>query len=176
LATFPAYNRINLVDAKGYYGHFSFFTQSGSDNDNATLWIAVKTALAALTNAAVNGGTGRVGYLQLPGVLGTQADFGSIEDKATLTYVDAAGSIHRYQVPAPKASIFYADEMTINPLNSLVIAFNTVFLNAGANTYFVASRGGSAITEFIGGVRVRRRNQRRVSIFTRNPAETGPAE
>ena len=166
----------SFVDAKGFYGHMRFYESVDSNNNAATLNGNLIAALINCTNAAWNGGSGAGVPPGTPGTLGTQATFGSIEDKALLTYVSADGVIHRFQLPAPKDAIFLADKMTVDVANTNIVALNSVILNAGAHPYFLSSRGQSPINTFIGGVRIRRRNQRRINIFTRNPDETGPDE
>lgn len=167
---------INLVDAKGFYAHLRYFVSIDSQNDGSTLNSAVYSALTPLTNCSLNGGMGVGLPPQVPGILGTQADFGSVEDKAVMVFIDAVGQIHRYQVPAPVSSIFLADGMTVDSANVNVLAFADVMINSGAHAYFVSSRGQNSLNTFVGGIRIRRRNQRRINIFTRNPEETGPAE
>lgn len=168
--------KYNFVDAKGYYAHMQFNVSLDTFTNGGTLVQSLYPLLQAVSNAQLNQGSG-VGFsLPTPGELGTQAVFGSVEDKAVLTYIDAQGAIHRYKLPAPTAAIFLADGMTVDPTNTDIVALNTVLLNAAAHAYFFCSRSGVELNDFVGGLRTRVRTQRRINIFTRNPDETGPAE
>jgi hypothetical protein len=68
-----------------------------------------------------------------------------------------------------------ADEQTVNPANALVIAFNTAMLDTITNT-FVSDALGNTFTGFVGGIRTRNKLRRKFTIYTKNPAETGPGE
>ena len=151
-------------DAKGNVSTTRLFV------DTAAHAAAIRAALDALTNASLNAAHGIDAISPLPATYGAAGQFQSVEDKAHLTFTDASGQAHRYSVPAPLAAIFLADLETVDPANSLVGAFSTAIL-AGA-----FSRNGIAVTAFIGGVRIRRKLHRRLDIFTKNPAETGPGE
>jgi len=176
MANFLVKESTNWVDAKGHYAHIRFYASLDSNNDGSALLSAFVTETEAITNAVYNGGLGVGNGIQIPGTYGVQADYGSAEDKALFTFVDSGGNIHRYQVPAPKAAIFYADGETVNPANGLVAAWVNVMTNFAANAYFISSRDGEPLSTFVGGIRLRRRMQRRLNIFIKNPAETGPAE
>lgn len=165
-----------FVDAKGFYAHMRFFASVDNATDFNALITSLESALAPMTNANLNGGIGGTLLPPVPGALGTQAVYGSVEDKAVMTYVSQDGTISRFKIPAPVSAIFLADGMTVNPANALVVALNSVVLNAGAATFFVSNRDQNGYSIFAGGLRTRVRNQRRINIFTRNPAETGPAE
>lgn len=165
------------VDAKGNNARFSFYVNADTAarafgfGPNAFLPL-----VDVLTNAARNGTSGGFGELHLPGVYGTQATFGSIEDKANFTLVDQAGLIHHYQIPAPKSAIFLADQETVNIAQTDVAAFIAYILSVGPNGEFISTKGGEAFGSVVGGIRIRRKIHRRINIFTKNPTETGPAE
>jgi len=166
----------NWVDAKGYYSHNRLFVSEDTGAHAVALGLAFISAAQALSNAAYNGGMGLEQTPQFPGALGTQAVYGSVEDKAKFTYVDAKGNIHRVEVPAPKESIFLTDGMTVDTSNADVITFNQVMLNSSAGATFFASRSGDVWAFFGGAIRVRRKNQRRIGIFTKGADDVTPAE
>jgi hypothetical protein len=68
------------------------------------------------------------------------------------------------------SAIFQADGETIDPGNALVVAFVAAFV---ANA---VDRNGNAIGFGANGTRIRRRMRRRFTIFTKDPALTGPGE
>lgn len=165
-----------FVDAKGYYSHMRLFASVDTAADFNALIVSLLSALAPLTNADINGGVGGTILPPVPGALGTQATFGSVEDKAVMTYVAVDGSISRFKIPAPSHAMFLADGMTVDAANTDVVALNQVILNAAAGPTFFSQRSQIGFSIFAGGLRTRVRTQRRISIFTRNPQETGPAE
>lgn len=126
---------------------------------------AVLADVAALTNASVvlNQNTGAAAP-----VAGASADYENVEDKAVFVFQTAAGAIHRYQIPAPLASIFLADGETIDFTNGAVAAFVARMVNG--NT---VSRDGDPIASAVGGTRLRRKLQRKFNIRTRNPTLSG---
>lgn len=157
-------------DDKGQTATVRFFVTAADEAAALTSAQAIVTALSALTNAAFDGARGAYTSVPAAHAYGANATFESVEDKAMLTFQTEVGSMHRYQVPAPKEAIMLADGETVNPANGLVAAFAAA-LGAGG-----ASRDGVAISDYIGGIRIRRRFQRRFNIFTLNPLLTGPGE
>lgn len=87
-----------------------------------------------------------------PGTYSTTSAAGAYEDdqdKATFTFLDAAGEYHSFRVPAPNAGIFLADKMTVDLTDAGVIAFaNYVTANFKART-------GAALVSLVGGKRIR---------------------
>lgn len=169
MPTYP--ETVSYRDAKGQTAKTSFFVVAATPALALTAASTLVPLITALTNAALQNAKGA--YTTSPTVnsYGTNAVYETIEDKAQLTFQTATGAIHRYQIPAPKAAIFMADDETVDPANADVLALAAAFVADQ-----VASRDGSLIASFIGGIRVRRKFQRKFNIFTRNPAETGPGE
>lgn len=125
---------------------------------------SMRAAIAGLSNATVTSNQTQVSTAP---VQGSTADYSGVEDKAVFVFQTAAGQVHRYQVAAPKAAIFLADDETVDYTNALVIAFV-----AQVNAAFV-SRDGVDITASVGGYRRRAPLQRKFNIRTRNPLTTG---
>jgi hypothetical protein len=169
MPTYP--ETVSYRDAKGQTAKTSFFVVAATPAAALTAASTVVPLITALTNAALQNAKGAYTTSPTVNTYGTNAVYETIEDKAQLTFQTATGAIHRYQIPAPKAAIFLADDETVDPANTDVAALATAFVAEQ-----VASRDGSLIASFIGGIRVRRKFQRKFNIFTRNPAETGPGE
>lgn len=107
-----------------------------------------------------------------PLTYGTAATFENVEDKAVLTFRSTdTGRLSRFSLPAPKSAVFLADQMTVDTSNALISAVINDF-----TTFVYANDQATAPLAFVGGLRTRRRNQRKINIFTLNPAGTGPAE
>lgn len=111
-------------------------------------------------------------------------DYKAVEDKAVFVFQDAAGVVHRYQLPCPLASIFLADQQTIDISQTVVKVFVADMLNASFNgqaktagiLFPVQSASGFALTSFVGGYRLMRKAQRKFNVFTLNPSLNGPGE
>ncbi len=167
----PVYREtLTFRDAKGQTARVSFYCTAATFAAATPLANTVATDMEALTNSAISQATGPYTLIPSPVVYGGAGQFQDSSDKAALSFTTATGAIHRYQVPAPLAAIFLADLETVDPSNAAVTAF------VAAMEAVACSRDGSAITTFIGGIRLRRKMPRRFNIFTKNPAETGPGE
>lgn len=158
-------------DAKGNTARVTFYVSpSGTLTTQNAAAVAVITALDALTNAHRYSATGPATEAAQPVVYGTNSSYASVEDKAIFTFTTATGAIHRFQIPAPLASIFLADGETIDSANTLVTAFNSAVV---AN---VVSRDSDAVTFGANGTRIRRKARKRLNIFVLAPDLVGPAE
>jgi hypothetical protein len=149
-------------DSKGQTSVVNFFVTAADEDTARPLANTIVTAMSALTNAAFDGAKGAYTSSPATHAYGATAEYETVEDKA--------GAIHRYMIPAPKAAIMSADRETVDPANGLVVTFVAAMVAAGA------SRDGVAIDSFVGGIRIRRRFKRKFTIFTKNPALTGPGE
>lgn len=162
---------VTYRDAKGNTGRVSFFVDGGtSANAASTAAGTVITAMNALTNAVLQSAVGPSLVVQQEVVYGTNATFASVEDKAVFTFQTATGDLHRFQIPAPISSIFLADGETVDPANTAVVTFVSAVI---ANCL---SRNNQVLGFGAFGVRQRRKIRRKLSIFTKNPALSGPDE
>lgn len=160
-----------LRDAKGNTARYTFYVDgSVSANAAATAMSNVLTALTPLTNAVLQSAIGPFVVVPQEVVYGTNASYASVEDKAIFTFQTATGSIHRPQVPAPKSAIFLADGETVDPANALVVTYVAAII---ANTI---TRDGEVVAFGAFGTRLRRKMHRKLTIFVKNPALTGPGE
>jgi hypothetical protein len=157
-------------DAKGNTARVSFYVTGATATLQATAANNIFVTLTPLTNAAFQSSSGPETAAPTEVIYGTNSEYANAEDKAIFTFQAANGSIHRLQVPAPIAAIFQADGETVDPANAAVVAFVAAFI---ANA--VTSAGG-AIGFGANGTRIRRKMHRRFSIFTKDPALTGPGE
>jgi hypothetical protein len=172
-------------DSKGQTASLRVYMISGADSDaNYTQEARIATDLAALTNAVVE--TAKGPYTKAPVAVGygAAATYEDVEDKAVMTFATGFGAIHRFEIPAPLSAIFMADGETVDPTNVNVkhlVAdmINSTYSGTAPNadiTTAHSDRNGQALTTWYGGVRARRKMRRRVNIFTKNPALTGPDE
>jgi len=166
-------------DAKGFTARVSFyasFVGTATANDVRTLMTVIGPLITPLTNAALqaaNGPWSELGPAQY-GAHATGGAYESVQEKAQFVFQDSSGTLHRFQIPAPKVSIFLADKITVDPANTDVAAFVTGFANATAptNAAFFSSRGGQYMSNFMGGIFVGRKRRRKTNILTLTPGLT----
>lgn len=162
---------ITWRDAKGNTARSTFYVASGGTlASQNTAALAIINAMAPLSNAVQQAYNGPANAPATEVVYGTNAEFASVEDKAVFTFQTATGSIHRFQIPAPIAAMFLADGETVDPANTAVVTFTSAVV---ANAF---TRGDEAITFGAFGTRVRRKMHRKLTIFVKNPALSGPGE
>jgi redox-sensitive bicupin YhaK (pirin superfamily) len=162
---------VTFRDDKGQTASVRWYVTAATQADAATDAAAQVGFMAALSNAAVQSVRGASNMSPAAVVYGTNADYEDIEDKASFVFETAAGSIHRYQIPAPKASIFLADGETIDFTNAAVATFVSNWIGLGPGP--TSDRDGNGLAVSVGGTRTRVRQQRRFSTITRNPTLTG---
>lgn len=159
------YTSYTFRDYKGQIAVMKVIIGGASLSAVTTTQASFKSLLAAVTNAAV----------RLPSqenrtiAYGSSGTYQDVEDKAVLTYADPLGYLHRFQIAAPKSAGFLADGETVDITETNMAALNAVMV---ASMYGRTS--DTAPLVYIGGVRVRRRTQRKYNIITKNPAVTGP--
>lgn len=94
-----------------------------------------------------------------PWTAATNAQFETVFDKAVLIFNDADGRPHRFQVPAPKSSIFLADLWTIDKTNGamkqIIADFTfTTFLTVTPQTHApLQTAQGINIVSWVSGFR-----------------------
>lgn len=190
MATFPfkpvngvIWQSITFRDAKGNTGRFGFFMDCQAAASGTAIQTDLNTVMATippLTFAAVQRFTGyntEYGVAQY-GAHASGGAYESIIDKAVMVFQDAAGQLHRYEIPAPKVAIFKNDKITVDPANSAVAAFTAAFSTVQAGGCFVCSRQDIALANFMGGVYKARKLHRRLNILVLEPDLTPslPAE
>jgi hypothetical protein len=154
-------------DSKGQTAHVRLYINQGGAASLQVQSATTASALAALTNATVRDPLADATLLDY----GTTAQFASVEDKATLSFVDTKGDIARCSIPAPKSTIFLADLETVDATVAGVATFIGLWTSGN-----IKNRDGQSTWEYLGGIRNRRRTQRRFNIWTKNPALTDEGE
>lgn len=104
----------------------------------------VAAALLAQSNADVlNNAQSTLTVNTTP--LPTAATFQRVVDSAELTFTDGSGNLTRLQLPAPKASIFLADNETVD-----ITAIGGII---AAVVGTVVTPAGGTVTSYVAGVR-----------------------
>lgn len=107
---------------------------------------AVEAALAAKSNAGVL--LSWEGALTVGAPAPVNAPYPDVQDVALLVYSTAGGTLVKVALPAPQASIFMADGVTVDPAQIGAITAAII-----AN---VVTAGGAAVTAYVGGTRAPR--------------------
>lgn len=160
-------------DAKGNLGRVRFYVaQTGTQITQATAANTIITDMNALTNAFLQAAHGPINQAPLDVNYGGLAQFQNAADKMMMVFQSSAGTWHRYQIPAPKATNFLTDLETVDPS---VLAVSTYIADMIANT---TDQFGNALTKYIGGIRLRRKISKRLNITILGPGDTQeiPAE
>lgn len=144
-------------DSKGLTGHMRMLIGGASVAAIFTAYNSLQTALQAVSNAFVHQNSAPDKNY----TYGTSARYDTIEDKAALTFRDEWGALHRYQIPAPISTIFLADQETVNMANADVATLVGLFQS---NVY--AHSTATAPLVGVGGIRQRRKMQRKANLFT----------
>lgn len=169
----PSYVMIfSFRDAKGQVSRVKLLGSTAAlYDDQNTLTGALLTDLQALSNAVIFQVTGTGGNASAYVQYGTPATYENVEDKAALFFQTAVGRRMRIEIPAPLSAIFLSDQETVNPTNTHVAALITT-MTTGSGTAEVVDRGGAVVNNFVGGIRIRRKYQRRGNIYTLTPQLT----
>jgi hypothetical protein len=161
-------------DGKGNTAASRFWVSgSGTVATQAAAASAVIVAMNAITGLALQSASGpSTTFAQEAVYPSPVTGYDTAEDKAVFVFQTAAGTRHSYAVPGPLTSIFLADLQTVNPANAGVIAY------VGAVIANVTNAHGDAVAFFVGGVRRRGKNRRKLNIFVLTPSLTAsePAE
>jgi hypothetical protein len=168
----PVYNTSwRFRDFQGRVAIERFYLDCASITVLGTGVAAIKTALEGISNAAITS------FLDPPNevVYGPDNQYFSAQDKAEFVFQDTKGAFHRLQVPCPQAipagnNIFLSDGVTVNPLNTTVVAYT------GAILTYACSAAATGYSLFIGGIRIRRKLPRRTNILVQAPAGGSPEE
>jgi hypothetical protein len=105
---------------------------------------------------------------------GASDNYDDAEDSAVFSFVTTQGTVAKISIPAPKSTIFLADNQTVNPANAAVAAFVTELLTPSdyAAGSIASAKSGAAFVSFLGALRVRKRTRRKLNIFVKNPQLT----
>jgi hypothetical protein len=101
---------------------------------------------------------------------GTNAPYGLARIKAELIFQTDAGAWHRFQIPAIKTSVLYADLQTVDPSGTDMANLITDFKDV------VCDKNGNLMTEFIGGFVVVKKMPRRSNSIILSPKADTPEE
>lgn len=113
---------------------------------------------------------------------GSTSNYQDIADKAEFFFADVNGGLHRYLVPAPKSTIFLADQETVDftqaPVKQFVADMTASTFSGTVNNTVnpVVTRNAVPLSAAVGGLRRRGPTPRKFNIYTRNPTLSGQGE
>lgn len=176
-------NTVVTRDAKGNVAYFRYYIDysAGTLASAQAFSLSVNNAFSALSNGAQQATWGldnKYGVAQY-GAHASGGAYESVIEKAVLVFQDAAGQLHRFEVPAPKIAIFKADKVTVDPANGLVVTFIGLMASGTFGvSATVVSRQDIPLANFMGGVFRGRKLRRRLNILVLEPDLTAglPAE
>ena len=179
---------IEFRDAKGQTRKVTFCwlgndtTARAAAGDMAAATAGLIPLLQALSNAHVQSENNFIPATstdQSGLVYGSTGEYQSVAQQARLYYetVDPAGDpspVASITIPAPKASIFKADLITVDPANTAIVALNNYIIvpapvTGGAGA---CNRAGLQFATFVGGVFVGRKLTRKWNRYTYDPTLT----
>lgn len=184
MANIVAPNSITFRDLRGHTGKVHWYigydpTVGAQVTGAHTIYATVATAIEAMTSALVVNATGVGGQILLPNSYGGAGPYANAETKARLTflvsYTGGGQALTHYDIPAPLIAMFLSDKETINPANALVTAFVAAITTAVGGAA-PTTRGNGVISTFVGGVLVRRKLQRKLTIWDKSPNLDEPEE
>jgi hypothetical protein len=158
-------------DARGHTGKVSFYISNDNavagDGDAANaIGRTVEAEITALTNAVLVGASGPDGRTVAPNQYGASLQYATAEDKLRLRLLAADNTIHTMAIPSPKLSAFEADQETLK--GSAVTALVATLVAAAITGSFACTRAGSPFVSSLGGQLVRRKFQRKLTIYDKS--------
>jgi hypothetical protein len=160
---------MEFVDCRGFRARTTFYLDYTNMATSALGAHSLFPRIATMSNANYQSGGGLLYGDNLPVQYGSNDVYSSVEDKAVFIFGDASGQCHKMELPAPSSLLFLPDGETLDIDNADVTSFTEL-----AFIYNICGRSGSHWTSLIGGYRTRRRNQRKLSVYIKNPSLTGP--
>jgi hypothetical protein len=159
----PTYAQsITFRDVQGHTTRLSLYLTADTQAEAGAHVPPLIEALRGLTVAHIESASGAyTSPSTAAGYGSTGSAFMSISDKARLTFVDAVGSIHRYEIPSPSQSIFLKDGATVNRRHPALATLAQQLTNGA-----FSGRGGGRLVTFVGGTRVRRPMRRKMTMHT----------
>jgi hypothetical protein len=176
-----------LRDLRGQVGRFKMhynvnYASTADIGSAVTVARATVLAVEAISYGSLVGASGLAAEIYNPSLLGETGSFPNAEDKAVLVALCADFTLMRIAVPMPIAGIFLADQETVNLAAAGVAALFGELTSDDAGGGSVCNVHGSPVispaegTGFVAGYRVRRKFQRKTTIWTLTPQLSSPEE
>jgi len=162
-------------DSRGDTGRLTFHISydSAAAQDAFDLADGIQVALANLSNAQFISAKGPFNHTSNPQSYGTTSMYPTAEDKLRFTWQDSGLAKHKLDIPAPKSTAFLADQETASAtaLSPLITAMTAVH-----GVAVVTALGGNVFSSSLGGQRVRKKAQRKETIYRKSANLDEPGE
>lgn len=157
-------------DLKGWLARVTWYSNAEDATSAYASAQELAFAIASLSSCALQSlhGPAEQG-VQLP-IYGSNNQYTSVEDKLVVTFVTNSGALSRFEIPGPLAGLFLADGVTLDQSQTDWNLAIIHFLDG-----ITCNRQGFTFNRFVGGVRVRRKNQRRLTMNVLDATLTNPA-
>jgi hypothetical protein len=158
-------------DLRGHTGKTSLWLYydpavTGSEASARTQAVAMESALAALTNCALYRASGVYNVQSAALTYGAAADYGNAETKLRIRLLGSDASIHKFELPGPKVADFEADLQTAKA--SAIAATIALLVAAPTTSAAFVTPGGLAWSASLGGTLIRRKFQRKLTIYQKS--------
>jgi len=185
---FIARQAVSYRDHRGHVGKTSFYynysNAAAANVLDAQAGVQdILTAILNMTNGLLVSVSGLASQVENPQQYGANAQFANAEDKARLWYTTSkvVGGVTDFAkasllIPAPLVAIFYADQETVNPANALVAALTAALGTVDGAGGAPCDRRGYLFGAFIAGELLRRRFQRRITLWDKSANLDEPEE
>lgn len=158
-------------DLRGHTGKTSLWLYydpavTGSEASARTQAVAMESALAALTNSALYRASGVYNHQSNALTYGSASDYANAETKLRVRLLGSDASIHKFELPAPIIAAFEADKQTA--LASAIAPVIALLVAAPATSASFITPGGLAWASSLGGTLIRRKFQRKLTIYQKS--------
>lgn len=105
-------------------------------------------------------------------------DYDNAEDVLVLSFATQQGTVAKIQIPCPLPDIFLADSQTADITNEAVANFTTAMIGGTISSFTFypgSTKSGAQLVSFLGGLRVRKKTRRKMSIWNRDASLVNPA-
>lgn len=139
---------------------------TGSEASARTQAVSMATALAALTNCALYRASGVYNHQSAALTYGGTSDYANAETKLRVRLLGVDASIHKFEIPGPIVAAFEADKQTA--LASAIAPVIALLVAAPATSASFTTPGGLAWSASLGGQLIRRKFQRKLTIYQKS--------
>lgn len=182
-----ARQEVSLRDCRGHVGKTSFYytydTAVAANVANARAYCGtIIAAIEACTNALAITIGGLFSQPLNPDNYGANTTYANAETKARLVFQVERNVVPiNYKqgslfIPAPLQSDFFADRETVNAADANIAALVTAMVTPDATSGRAVTKDGSVYVGLLGGLLVRRRLQRKITIWDKSANLDEPEE
>jgi hypothetical protein len=178
---------LTLRDCRGHTGKVTFYytydaAVAANVNNARIACVAIASAIEACSNALVVNIDGLGSVALNPDEFGANTAYANAETKARLAFqvtrnvVPVNYKISRMDIPAPILTDFMNDRETVNAADTNIAALVTALITPDGSSGRACTRDGAVFVGLLGGLLVRRRFQRKLTIYDKSANLDEPEE